>query len=257
MTAFKNEKKAEKYFEKNKSTEPMDNPEFDRYFPCERNDEVQFRTLFSPLAQEEMIKLMKVKNDYKFTKHGMLNIISSPSFDTIAFNINYNYFTNEYDYEKIKVDFVESNKKFFRDIYFMFAPILTIPLYQQYQYRQPIFEKAQQRLFAAAQNESIVNTMYDSSNFKHPQSITDNIFKTKRVFANSLYEINEIIAYGYRGSPRMVIVPVADFEAGIVNVPVTVIDYFSVKKSTHIVNSFIDKNQQDFYSNQNNFTKNS
>jgi hypothetical protein len=252
LSQFKNEKKAEKYFNKSKDMEPMDNPEFDRYFPCQRNDEVQFRTLFSPLAQEEMIQLMKFKNDYRFTKHQTLNIISSSSFDYINFDVNYAPFVNVFDYEDIKNGFVNANKQFFKDIYFMFAPILTIPLYQQYEYRQPLFEKAQQKLISYVQNESIANTMHDPNGFKHQDSVTDTILKTKRVFANSLYEINEIIAYGYRATNRVVIVPVADFEAGLVNVPVTVIDYHSVQRSTQVVNAAsMQQTENDFDLNNN------
>jgi hypothetical protein len=221
--------------------EPMDNPEFDRYFPCKRDNEVQFRTLFSPLAQEEMIKLMKTKNDYSFEKKETLNIVSSPSFENINFNINYNQFNQYYDYELIKNDFITSNQTFFSNIYFMFAPILVIPVYQQLTYRQPLFEKTKQHLMAFQQHEMIANSMYDINIFKHEQSVTDNILKTKKIFANSLYEINEIIAYGYRTKPRTIIVTVSDFEAGVVNVPVTVIDYFSVEKSTNVINSLVGK----------------
>jgi hypothetical protein len=248
---FKNEKNAEKFFNKNKQMEPMDNPEFDRYFPCQRNNEIQFRTLFSPLAQEEMVKLMKIKNDYHFSKHQTLNIITSPYFNSINFDVNYTPFINLFDYNDIKNAFINVNKQFFKDIYFMFAPILVIPLYQQYEYRQPLFEKAKQKLLSYVQNESIANTMHDINLFKHPQSVTDNILKTKRIFANSLYEINEIIAYGYRSSTRVVIVPVTDFEAGLVNVPVTVIDYFSVQKSTYIANSLVEQTTRDFNQNDN------
>jgi hypothetical protein len=251
MSAFKNEKKAEKFFEKHKKMEPMDNSEFDRYFPCNRNNEVQFRTLFSPLAQEEMVKLMKFKNDYVFIKNKTINIIQSPYFETINFAVNYIPYTNVYDYEDIKNGFINDNKQFFKDIYFMFAPILTIPLYQQYEYRQPLFEKAKQKLLSFVQNENIVNTMFSSDQFKHPDSVTDTILKTKRVFANSLYEINEIISYGYRTTQRTVIVPVHDFEVGLVNVPVTVIDYHSVQKSTQVANSIIDKATNDYDLNDN------
>jgi hypothetical protein len=251
MNEFKNEKRAEKYFIKDKEMQPMENAEFDRYFPCKRNDEQQFRTLFSPLAQEEMVKLMKFKNDYRFSKRKTLNIIQSPYFDSINFDVNYAPYANLFDYEDIKKGFIDGNKQFFKDIYFMFAPILAIPLYQQYEYRQPLFEKAQQRLLSYAQNENIANTMYNIDVFKHPDSSTDNILKTKRVFANSLYEINEIIAYGYRTKPRMVIVPVTDFEAGRVNVPIEVTDYFSVQKSTNVVNSLVSDSTKDFNPNDN------
>jgi hypothetical protein len=89
MSAFKNEKKAAKFYRKDKNMEPMENPEFDKLFPCERDDEVQFRTLFSPLAQEEMVKLIKVKSNYNFYKTKSLNVVSSDTFNDI--NMNYNF----------------------------------------------------------------------------------------------------------------------------------------------------------------------
>ncbi|GHU47084.1 hypothetical protein FACS1894218_0760 [Bacilli bacterium] len=89
MSAFKNEKKAAKFFKKDKDMQAMENPEFDKLFPCKRDDEVQFRTLFSPLAQEEMVKLLKVKDDYNFYKDKSLNVISSGTFNGI--NMNYNF----------------------------------------------------------------------------------------------------------------------------------------------------------------------
>jgi hypothetical protein len=229
----------------------MDNPEFDRYFPCDRNNETQFRLLFSPLAEEEMVKLMKVKNDYQFTKNKTLNTIEAPNFDAINFNVNYKAYAQDFDYEKIREGFINGNKQFFKDIYFMFAPILTIPLYQQYPYKQPLFEKKQQQLLSYVQNECIVNTLHPNDTFKHPQSITDNILKTKRVFANDLYEINEIIAHGYRGEQRTVMVTVHDFEAGTVIVPVNVMDYFPVQKSTNVVNSVVNQSVGDFDQNDN------
>lgn len=249
-SAFKNEKKANKFFKKNKDMEPMENAEFDKLFPCHRSNETSFRTLFSLLAQEEMCKLLKVKSDYLFTKNGTLNIIASPTFDDINLSTDYSRYDDEFDYEKIKNDFYESNKLFFSNIYFMFAPLLVIPLYQQYRYRQPLFEKKQAQLLSFYQNENIVNTHYDELLFAHEQSKTTNILKTKRVFENSLYEINEIIAYGYRTETRTVIVTVSDFEAGIVHVPVRVIDYFSVKKSTFMTNSYNEKIKSDFLFNK-------
>jgi hypothetical protein len=245
ISQFKNEKKAEKYFEKNKDMEPMDNPEFDKLFPCNRDNETQFRTLFSPLAQEEMIKLMKVKNDYAFNKHKTLNIISSPSFEQIDMNYNFDRYLPLFDYEVIKEDFYTFNKNFFSDIYFMFAPILTIPLYQQYEYHQPPFEKKLVKLMSYMETESATNASFNQEVFAHPDSKTPSILKTKRVFENSLYEINQVIAHGYNTRTRTVVKVVMHPQAGPTSVPITVIDYLPVQQSKYVVNSYIPKVNRD------------
>jgi hypothetical protein len=45
IAPFKSDKKAIKYFNKSKKMSTMDNPEFDKLFPCERDDEIEFRAI--------------------------------------------------------------------------------------------------------------------------------------------------------------------------------------------------------------------
>ncbi|GHU30580.1 hypothetical protein FACS1894166_00490 [Bacilli bacterium] len=246
MSAFKNENKAAKYFKKNKEMEPMENPEFDKLFPCQRNDEVQFRTLFSPLAQEEMVKLLKVKNDYNFYKSESLNVISAGTFNEINMNYNFDRYYSMFDYEDIKKDFYTFNQQFFKDIYFMFAPILTIPIYIQSRYRQPMDEKAKIRLMSYMESESVANTSFNQTQFSHPNSKTESILKTHSVFANTEYEINEIIAHGYDTKSRVVVVTVVDPEAGATRVPITVIDYLPIQQSTYVSNALAKNIKKDF-----------
>lgn len=59
----------------------MANREFDALFAAtDRDHEVQFRLLFTPLAQQEMLKLLRDKtdgygDDFGFTKRGMVNFV--------------------------------------------------------------------------------------------------------------------------------------------------------------------------------------
>jgi hypothetical protein len=151
-----------------------------------------------------------------------------------------------FDYEDIKNDFFSFNKQFFRDIYFMFAPVLTIPIYVQSRYRQPMDERARACLISFMECESIANTHYGQQRFGHPSSKTENILKTHSVFANTEYEINEIIAHGYDTRNRVVIVTVYDHEAGSVPVPVTVIDYLPIQQSTYVTNALAKNIKRDF-----------
>ncbi|GHU47082.1 hypothetical protein FACS1894218_0750 [Bacilli bacterium] len=151
-----------------------------------------------------------------------------------------------FDYDDIKNDFYSFNQSFFKDIYFMFAPILTIPVYIQSRYRQTMDEKAKIRLMSFMESESVVNTSYGHQRFAHPNSKTESILKTHPVFANTEYEINEIIAHGYDTKSRVVIITVMDPEAGATPVPITVIDYLPVQQSTYVSNVLAKNIKRDF-----------
>jgi hypothetical protein len=183
LKTFKNVKKAQKFFTKNKKMFPMENKEFDALFPCERNDEQQFRTLFTPLAQEEMVKLQKVKNDYSFIKINELNEIYSDSFNSNESFINTDNIKQYYDYEKVRSDFLNFGDTYFKAIYFMFAPILTIPLYQQH--KNFDVNKHKNQFLSAFEVEKLVNTSFNADEFSHEHSKTNNILKANLVSRNS------------------------------------------------------------------------
>jgi hypothetical protein len=71
-----------KVFNFKKKQLPMENNEFDKYFPCLRNDEIQFRLLYSVLAQENIVKLFKKNPYFAVTKEGNVTKISNRDFDT-------------------------------------------------------------------------------------------------------------------------------------------------------------------------------
>jgi hypothetical protein len=241
--AFKNEKKAHKYFTKNKNKmSPMDNPEFDKIFPCNRNDEIGFRTMFTPMAQEEMAKLLNNNPGYSYVKNSQINIINS-SHDEMA-DLYYlsNRYYGQFDYREIKKQFIEFNQNFFNAIYFMMAPILTIPLFYQTRF---FGSNKENNYYSSLSIESRVNLMNNKSTFISPLSVTENIFKSKRVSSKNDEQIDTITSYGFKTRTRVVIVPVMDFEAGLVNVPVVVIDYIPVSKSSNLTTKITTKNKKD------------
>jgi hypothetical protein len=208
----------------------MENPDFDRLFPCIRNDEVSFRTTYTPLAQEEMVNLINNHNDnYSVSKKGLLTVVNNRQ------NIDLYYYANRYykhfDLLALKDEFITFNTSFFNDIYFLLAPLLLIPIYIQTKYRDISNGTNGYSCFTM---ESKLNLQIDNNRFIHPESKTENILKVKHVSTNENSQTDEVTAYGYRTRLRVVIVPVMDLEAGLVNVPVTVIDYIPVSQSTTI-----------------------
>jgi hypothetical protein len=114
---FRNDKQAIKYFTKNEKMAPMDNPEFDKYFPCQRNDEVGFRTLFSPLAQENMVNLFKVRNDYKMSKNKLLTRIDSEKFNGNDLSYSLAMLKSEFDIRIIEQQFKDIITNFISTTY--------------------------------------------------------------------------------------------------------------------------------------------
>jgi hypothetical protein len=185
------------------------------------------------MAQEEMVKLLHLKNDYSFTKIDELNTIDSLSFN----NNDLYYFANRYykhfDHRKIKEDFIDFNTNFFIGVYFMFAPLLTIPIYQQTRYYDIASKKGDQG-HSHLSLESKINLSLDKNLYFHHDSKTENILKAQRVSLKNNIETDIITSYGFQTRFRVVIITVIDFEAGAVPVPVTVIDYIPVSKQTTI-----------------------
>lgn len=247
--AFKDEKSAIKFFSKNNKMSAMDNPAFDRYFPCKRNDEIAFRTLFSPLAQENIVELFKIRNDYSVEKNFLLTTINSNEFLPSKFNYSLMPLKREFDIRKIEKMFFSILYEFIKNIYWMFAPILSIPLYQQYESRWTPPKKPEP--FAIHENEALINKAYNPSIFNHPSCETQNILKCETISTNDDgTQIVNVTAHGYKMNRRIEVVTIVHPEVGPTPVPVPVIDYIQVAKTSQVYNAFIDANERDFYVNE-------
>jgi hypothetical protein len=180
----------------------MENDEFNDLFPTVRNSEQHYRVLFTPLAQEEMVKLLKHRNDYAFAKDGKLNIVHSNSFNQISMNADPScYFHN--DFEVIKNTFINFNIDYLYNLYFSLAPILTIPLYQQMEGKKTKAPASQKGKFSYFEHESVANNMHGEKKFAHIDCATDSILKTKLIESGDTHDLVEVTAYGYRAVPRI------------------------------------------------------
>lgn len=137
-------KKAEKQIKTGSgSFTPMGNDAFDVFFRAtNRNNEVEFRLLFTPLAQQNILSLILNKypygDDFVFDKYGPLNTIISTHNQDFDFNAAPSFFTG-YDFDKIKNNFINYTNEFFQSIYYSFAPILSIPIYQTHKAYSSIY----------------------------------------------------------------------------------------------------------------------
>ena len=211
----KGEKKLKKMTDKaisnNSDFMSMSNSEFEVLFDAlDRTNEVQFRTLFTPLAQTNMVDLILSKNgygdDFAFIKSNRMNrIISqhSQGRDMVIEAAKY----MSYEFDKIKEQFFGINVKYFKDVYFDFAPLFAIPIYQErpVQSLKPVPDYDQ--LYSLKESEALANNI-DKSYVVHPDTKTMAILKSHFVKHSDKIDENRITAYSYDIYKRVDIIPV-------------------------------------------------
>lgn len=201
------EKKSEKSITQGSNYTVLGNSEFEVLWGAtNRNNEVQFRMLFTPLAQKQLLQLMKEKtigfgDDFDFIKHNKINIIVPEHLSQIKLNISPVYF-QDYDVDTIRSRFLDYQNAYFRHLYFTFSTVLAIPLYQQTKTQEYIYKDLYDSNVSFFEHEETVNRMNETL-FKHPLSVTRNILKTQIVKKDKDTDVIKVVAYGYRTEPRI------------------------------------------------------
>ncbi len=125
---------AQKSISKGGNFTPLANAKFEGLFGAyDRNHEIQYRLLFTPLAQENMCELIlrkkPYKDDFTFYKKKKVNIISSEH-GKYTEPYDPNMLFGMIDISKMRRSFVNEITECFNSLYFEMAPLLCIPLYQ-------------------------------------------------------------------------------------------------------------------------------
>lgn len=236
------------------------NDEFETIFGgTDRNNDLEYNLLFTPLAQNNILKLLKDKekiaygDDFIFYKKKCLNLIQSEHSQMIDYRANPKIFMG-YDYEKMYKFFIDFNTKWFKSFYFDLAPILSIPLYQTHKSKEYIYNEDILANLSPYEYEVMAN-QFDPSILKHKDSSTSNIYKTK--FLSSIGDTDEFVvtAHSFKGERRVTIVNKMGGDGRLHSIPVHWIEYIPVEKDTNMI---VHKNNQsrfDFNLNENPFKK--
>ncbi len=191
----------------NKDFAMMTNEEFETVFDTSnRNNNQQFALLFTPLAQESMLKLLKdceagYGDDFDFGKDRMINTIIPDHLQTVDLDMNPAQYKN-FDYDKAEKDFYVINAGYFRAIYFSLAPLLCVPMYQQIRSQKDIYGHDMQMHSAFWEHEALAN-FWGQDHFKHPCCVTNCILKTKQYGGHGDSSTITVYAYGYRAEQRL------------------------------------------------------
>lgn len=216
----------------------MSNKEFEAIFSTEdRNNEVQYRLLFTPLAQREMTKLLEDEevgfgDDFLFTKEKQINIIEPEHLLNINISASPNIYRN-YELAELRKVFNDYSNAYFKAFYFSFAPLLTIPLYQQLRSELDIYKDVYGQGLSAWDCETIAND-HGHENFKHSESITENILKVNVKRENNT-TIADVTAHGFKGINRIDYVEKYGNDGRFHSVPVEWVEYIPVKKTSPLI----------------------
>lgn len=184
----------------------MTNEDFEVAFDTsDRNNNHQYALLFTPLAQNTMLKLLKDKeigfgDDFDFVKKKMINTIIPEHLQDMVIDFNPDQYSS-FDYHKAESNFYEINARYFKAIYFALAPLLCVPMYQQIRSEKDIYGSDMPSHSSFWEHEALAN-FWGQDKFKHPQCVTKSILKTEETVQDN-QSIITVYAHGYRCERRL------------------------------------------------------
>lgn len=218
----------------------MTNKEFEaRFNTSDRNNETEYRVLFTPLAQRQMLSLLTdhavgYGDDFSFIKQRKINIIRPKHLSSIQMDMDNRTF-HSFDIHVIKQKWMAESEEYFRSLYFTFAPLLAIPIYQQVKSERYIWGDFGLRKSASWEWEAIANR-YGEDEFCNEECETESILK-----AEHIRDINKreskicITAYGYSSEPNYDYVSVYGGDGRFHSVKVDWDEYQKVSNSRNII----------------------
>ena len=216
----------------------MGNKEFETLFNTrDRNHEVQFRLLFTPLAQTQMLALLKDRavgygDDFSFRKSHRMNVIRAAHLSSFPIDTDPHRFY-DYDVRNAEKTFREFNEEYFRSVYFALAPLLAVPLYQQTRTPEDIWKGVAITPSSYWEHEAMVNWC-GARHFKPADCLTECILKTASAGTNGKARVVDVTAHGFRGEQRVDHVSVHGGDGHRHEVPVEWTEYLPTQHTTRV-----------------------
>ncbi len=230
-------KKAEDALKEGRDFTEMANTEFDVLFDAlNRDHEVQFRMMFTPLAQNNMMALMRSNtgygDDFDFYKQKRMTTIHSDHAQAWQMDTDPKSYRS-YDFEETKARFKTFNEEFFKSVFFDFAPLLSIPMYHEKPVKSLEPLKEYKINYTKNEYETLANRM-DERLFLAENSATRAILKAKGIDRNGDEDGVEICAHSFFGFDRVDFVPVMGGDGRMHPVPVPWVEYIPTEKTSYI-----------------------
>ena len=238
------QKKAEKTIKDGGNFQEMANIEFDVLFGAtDRNNEVEFRFMYTPIGQRSTMALLKddenYGDDFDFFKYGKCNVIISEHAQSWKMSVpasDYRHF----DFEVIKSRFITINDTFFKSLFFDFAPLFSVPAYLEEPCASLEDIEPYDVNYTYYEHEVISNAL-DTRVLLHNESATEAIIKTSVLHSSNGTDLISVTANSYKGVNRVDFIPVLGGDGRLHGVPVPWVEYIPVSRTTRVSVGSADK----------------
>lgn len=213
------------------------NHDFEVLFRSEnRNNEVEFRMLYTPLAQQYMVKLLNdteagFGDDFACFKKGCITRIVSEHLNQTSLS-EAPFRSDKFDLKEIKELFLRTSGEFFKSFYFSFAPVFLIPSYNAPRLKGVTTPSEE---FTISPCE-IEGAAYAHSRLFAPhESITENIFNVSHYSSRKGTVRAVIESIGYAGVEHVEYVSCYGKDGRFHDVPVPWVEYVPVSEHTPVM----------------------
>ncbi|MCD8195312.1 MAG: DUF4870 domain-containing protein [Coprobacillus sp.] len=238
----KNERELQRYaqkeLKKGNSFTPMANTEFETKFHAwNRSNEQQFRLLFTPLAQENILKIINSKDgygdDFNYYKDNRVTTIISKHSQSLDMSMSPYSYGQELYYKDLEKDFINYCDNYFKSLYFDLAVLISTPLYQQYVAMDKTCEKKKdKRNYPSLTVETIVNYL-PIEQFKPIGAGTSVILKCQFLDAIKDIDLYNVSAFAYQIFKEVEYVPAQGGDGQLHDVPVEWDRYEPISDDSH------------------------
>ena len=247
--------KARKALKKGEDYTRFGNDEFEVLFGgTDRDNELEYRMMFTTLAQKNLLSLIKEKepfgDDFYFDKSKMLNFIQTNHSQSFDYRADPDTFVG-YEYDAVREFFISYNDNYFKNFFFELAPVLSVPLYQQTKTREYIYNNEYRPNMSTYEDEVIANK-FNKKDLLEPSSITDAIIKADHVGKIGNADKVRLTAHSFTGITRVELVPMRGGDGRMHNVPVEWIEYIPVQKETYMAIEKKNSTRADYITQQQN-----
>ena len=221
------------------------NEKFDALFGADnRDNETEFRLLYTPLAQKNVLDLLMnplpYGDDFVQVKEGMLNSIASRHSQQFDYSANPDRFVH-FSVDAAKANFVSYCDDFIRCLYFDLAPLISIPLYQTHMPDEYIAGTMDDfSNFSTFEHEVMANSL-DPAAFR-PEEADPSlplILKVSKAEKDGKDDIVQIHAYSFKTTPRTDYVSKLGGDGHMHTIPVHWVQYDRVEREEGMVVSDI------------------
>ena len=219
-----------------------------------RDNEIEYRLLFTPLAIQNELDIIKNKepygDDFYLSKEKKINTVTS--IHSQAFNYDFNpQMFRDYSVEDARERFVTYCHQFFQAIYFDLAPLISIPLYQQTKSLDYIYGRDFNTNYTISEHELMANA-FNPAYLRNPLTTTDTIMKTTFTGKDGDADRFIITARSFQGVERVTYVNKMGGDGRMHSIPVHWIEYFPLTQETPVTMSRVNGSIPEFIDNLNN-----